>query len=158
MATNAVTSINSEDAFDLLLKELNPSPLDPPTDLTPIIGAPQGVGIEFDKRALYGRLGDLAVATTMPLGWAYVGMLALASALDIHDRDNHVHSNIYAGLIAAVGMSKTAVVEAVEKSIFLPNLSVSTTTPGSDRGLIKMLGTDGSTTMVDRGRIPCSAG
>jgi uncharacterized repeat protein (TIGR03803 family) len=51
----------------------------------------------FDKRALYGKLGDLAVATTMPLGWAYVGMLAVASALDITDRDGNVHPNLYAG-------------------------------------------------------------
>ena len=103
MATNAVTSINSEDALDSLLNELNPSPLAPPADLTPIIAAPQAQGMEFDKRALYGKLGDLAVATTMPLGWAYVGILAVASALDITDRDGHVHSNLYAGMIAPVG-------------------------------------------------------
>ncbi len=104
--------------------------------------------MEFDKRALYGKLGDLALASTMPLGWAYVGTLAVASALNIHDRDGHVRSNIYTGLIAPVGTSKTAVAEAIEKSIFLPSLTVSTTTPGSDRGLIKMLGTDGNTTLL----------
>ena len=148
MATNAVTSINSEDAFDSLLSELNPSPLVPPADLTPIIAAPQAQGMEFDKRALYGKLGALAVATTMPLGWAYVGILAVASALDITDRDGHVHPNLYAGMIAPVGMSKTAVAEAIEKSIFLPSLTVSYNTPGSDRGLVKMIGNEGNTTLL----------
>ncbi|MFZ3263917.1 MAG: hypothetical protein WA172_07950 [Terriglobales bacterium] len=104
--------------------------------------------MEFDKRALYGKLGDLAVATIMPLGWAYIGMLAMASALDITDRDGHVHSNPYAGMIAPVGMSKTAVAEAIEKSIFLSNLMVSYNTAGSDRGLVKMIGDAGNTTLL----------
>ena len=146
-------STGSEAALNVLVmdraEELDPAPLFPPDDLKPIVEpAEHAVGIGFDNRALYGKLGDLAVASTMPLGWAYVGILAVASALDIHDRDGHVRSNIYAGLIAPVGTSKTAVAEAIEKSIFLPSLTVSTTTPGSDRGLIKMLGTDGNTTLL----------
>jgi hypothetical protein len=121
-------------------EQFSPSPLPAPNDLDSIVFAEPGVGLVFDRRALYGKLGEIASETKMPLGWAYPGCLALSSALNINDRAGHVRSNLYVAMIAPVGMAKTAVVEAVEGSIFLPDLTKVYITPSSDRGLSKLIG------------------
>jgi len=123
-------------------EQVSPSPLPVPIDLDSIVNAEPGEGLIFDRCALYGKLGEIAVETKMPLGWAYPGSLAVASALEINDRDGHVRSNLYVAMIAPVAMAKTAVVEAVEGSIFLPDLTKVYITPSSDRGLSKLIGQD----------------
>jgi len=123
-------------------EQVNPSSLPVPNDLNSIVGTEPGVGLAFDLRALYGKLGEVAVGTKMPLGWSYAGCLAVASALEICDRDGHVRPNLYVAMIAPVAMAKTAVIEAVEGSIFLPALTKVDVTPSSDRGLAKLIGQD----------------
>jgi hypothetical protein len=129
-------------------EQLNPAPLPVPDDIDSIVNAPKAEGLAFDIRALYGKAGEIARNTTLPLGWTYPGVLAVASALKIKDRDGHVRSNIYCVNIAPVGTAKTVVAEAIEKSIFLPLNTTTYTTPASDRGLCKMLGEDGNTLLL----------
>ena len=129
-------------------EQLNPAPLPVPDDIDSIVNAPKAEGLAFDTRALYGKADEIARNTTLPLGWTYPGVLAVASALKIKDRDGHVRSNIYCVNIAPVGTAKTAVAEAIEKSIFLPLNTTTYTTPASDRGLCKMLGEDGNTLLL----------
>ena len=140
------------DAMDIAWAEraekLNPTPLPMPDDIDAIINVEQAKGLAFDERALYGLAGEIARNTRLPLGWSYPGILAVASALDIRDKDGHVRSNIYCALIAPPGMAKTVVQDAIERSIFLPLGRVTYTTPASDRGLAKMIGKGGSTVML----------
>ena len=129
-------------------QELNPDPLPVPDDIDSIINVSLAEGVAFDKRALYGKLGDMAVGTGLPLGWMYPSLLGVASALNIRDRDGHVRSSIYVANLAPVGSAKTVVVEAAEKSIFLPLETAQYSTPSSDRGLAKMIGEDGKTVLL----------
>jgi hypothetical protein len=129
-------------------EQLNPMPLPVPDNIDSIVNAPKAEGLAFDMRALYGKAGEIARNTTLPLGWTYPGVLAVASALNIRDRDGHVRSNIYCVNIAPVGTAKTVVAEAIEKSIFLPVDTATYTTPASDRGLCKMVGKDGKTLLL----------
>ena len=152
-ATASVSAPQSAmDAMDVAwaerAEELNPMPLPVPDNIDAIINVGQAEGLAFDERALYGRAGEIARNTRLPLGWSYPGVLAVASALDIRDKDGYVRSNIYCALIAAPGMAKTAVQEAIERSIFLPLGRATYTTPASDRGLSKMIGKDGSTVLL----------
>jgi hypothetical protein len=138
--------------FDQLVAEraeqLNPTPLPVPDDIDSIVNAPKAEGLAFDMRAMYGKAGEIARSTTLPLGWTYPGVLAVASALNIKDRDGYVRSNIYCVNIAPVGTAKTVVAEAIEKSIFVPLNRTTYTTPASDRGLCKMIGKDGNTLLL----------
>lgn len=129
-------------------EELNPTPLPVPDNIDAIFNAPQAEGLAFDERALFGKLGEMARQTGLPLGWAYPGMLAMASALKIEDHGGNIRSNMYCALIAPPGMAKTAVAEAIEKTIFLPEGVKTYTTPASDRGLAKMIGNEGNTLML----------
>jgi hypothetical protein len=128
--------------------ELNPPPLPVPDDIDAVVNAPQAEGLAFDKRALYGRLGEMAKATGLPLGWMYPALLGMASALNIRAANNEVRSNMFVALIAPVGMAKTVVLDAADKSIFLPEQTKLYTTPASDRGLVKLVGDDGNTVML----------
>ena len=130
-------------------EELNPTTTPPaPDDIDSIVNAPQAEGLAFDERALYGKLGEMARETGLPLGWAYPGMLAMASALKIEDHSGNVRPNVYCALVAPPGMAKTAVSDTIEKTIFLPEGVKTYTTPASDRGLTKMIGDEGSTLML----------
>ncbi len=129
-------------------QELNPDPLPLPDDIDAIINVTPAEGVAFDKRALYGKLGDMAIATGLPLGWMYPSLLGVASALNIRDRDGHVRSSMYVANLAPVGSAKSVVVEAAEKSIFLPLETAQYSTPSSDRGLAKMIGEDGNTVLL----------
>jgi len=129
-------------------EELNPSPSPVPDDIDAIVNAPQSEGLAFDERALYGRLGEMAKATGLPLGWMYPALLGMASALNIRAANNEVRANMFVALIAPVGMAKTVVLDAADKSIFLPEPTKVYTTPASDRGLVKLLGEDGNTVML----------
>jgi len=128
--------------------ELNPPTLPVPDDIDAVVNAPQAEGLAFDDRALYGRLGEMAKATGLPLGWMYPALLGMASALNIRAANNEVRSNMFVALIAPVGMAKTVVLDAADKSIFLPELTKLYTTPASDRGLVKLVGEDGNTVML----------
>src|ERR1035438_3603077 len=123
--------------------ELNATPLPVPDDIDAIVNAPQGESLAFDERSLYGRLGEMAKAAGLPLGWMYPALLGMASALNIRAANNEVRANMFVALIAPVGMAKTVVLDAADKSIFLPEPTKVYTTPASDRGLVKLLGEDG---------------
>jgi len=137
-----------DSAWEERAKELNPSPLPVPDDLDAIVNAPQGEGLVFDERALYGHLGEMAKATGLPLGWMYPALLGMASALNIRAAKNEVRPNMFVALIAPVGAAKTVVLDAADKSVFLPEQTKVYTTPASDRGLVKLLGKDGNTVML----------
>lgn len=143
------TSIDDLDAaLEAHVKEMNPEPLPVPDDIDAILFAAPAEGTEFDERALYGRLGEMARVPKLPLGWMYPALLARASALDIRDKDNNVRSSIYVANIAPVGFAKTVIMDAAEKSIFLPDGVAAFATPSSDRGLVKMVGGDGNTVLL----------
>jgi hypothetical protein len=129
-------------------EEQNPSPLPVSDDIDVIVNAPKAEGLAFDVRALYGRLGKMTEATGLPFGWMYPALLGMASALDIRAANNEVRANMFVALIAPVGMAKTVVLDAADKSIVLPTLTKVYTTPASDRGLVKLLGEDGNTVML----------
>jgi hypothetical protein len=129
-------------------EKLNATPLPVPDDIDAIVNTPQAEGSAFDQRALYGRLGEMAKATGLPLGWMYPALLGMASALNIRAANNEVRANMFVALIAPVGMAKTVVLDAADKSIFLPEPTKVYTTPASDRGLVKLLGEDGNTVML----------
>jgi len=129
-------------------EKLNPTPLPAPDDIDAIINVTPAEGVAFDKRALYGKLGDMALATGLPLGWMYPSLLGVASALNIRDHEGHVRASMYVANLAPVGSAKTVVVEAAEKSIFLPLETAQYSTPSSDRGLAKMIGEDGNTVLL----------
>jgi hypothetical protein len=135
-------------AWEARAKELNPEPLPVPDDIGSIVNVEPAEGVVFDERALYGTLGKMAKGSKLPLGWMYPALLGVASALDIREKNNHVRSNMYVALIAPVGSAKTIVMDAAEKSIFLPLDRAQYSTPSSDRGLAKMIGEDGNTVLV----------
>jgi hypothetical protein len=129
-------------------KAINPDPLPVPDDLDAILFAEPATGVAFDERALYGKLGEMARATELPLGWMYPTMLATASALDIRDKDGHVRPNMFVANLAPVGNAKTVVVDAALESIFLPPDRAKELTPSSDRGLAHIVGEEGNTTLL----------
>jgi Bifunctional DNA primase/polymerase, N-terminal len=137
-----------DSAWEERAKELNPPLLPVPDDIDSLVKPPQAEGLAFDGRALYGRLGEMARATGLPLGWMYPALLGMASALNIRAAKNEVRANMFVALIAPVGMAKTVVLDAADKTIFLPELTKTYTTPASDRGLVKLLGEDGNTVLL----------
>jgi hypothetical protein len=107
-------------------------------------------GLDFDPRALYGKLGEIAsqlASAGLPLGYVYPAILTIASALDgVEDTSNHTHkvrSNLYTALLGKVGQGKTAVVNSALKAIFLPEGTDDWVVPSSDRGLAKQCGDQG---------------
>jgi hypothetical protein len=131
-----------DDVFEEHAKSLNPDPLPTPADVA--IAAKPGEGLDFDERILYGRLGEIAQSLLpLPLGFTFVSLLARCAALGIEDQDGWVRPNHYVGLLGPVGWGKTACIQMTQRAIFLPDDRVSTITPSSDRGLIKMLKCEG---------------
>ena len=106
--------------------------------------------MDFDSRALYGKLGEIAsrlASAGLPLGYVYPAILTIASTLDgVEDISNHTHkvrSNLYTALLGKVGQGKTAVVNSALKAIFLPEGTEDWVVPSSDRGLAKQCGNQG---------------
>ena len=100
-------------------------------------------GMDITGDCIYGKAGELALATGCPLGYAYPAMLAVASAVGYEDEDNNVRGTLYVAEVGGVGSGKTVSMHRALESIFLPQLTVVRITPGSDRGLIKLCGKGG---------------
>ena len=95
---------------------------------------------DFPEDCLYGLLGEIAFAAKAPLGFAYPAILAVASATGVQELNKKVRGNIYVALIGGVGTGKTVSMNRALDSIFLGSMTAIRVTPGSDRGLIKLLG------------------
>jgi hypothetical protein len=62
-----------------------------PIETPPVIAT----GINFDERALYGKLGKMAGESGLPLGWMYPALLTVGSATGVKDKDDHIRPNLY---------------------------------------------------------------
>ncbi|MFZ0800106.1 MAG: bifunctional DNA primase/polymerase [Terriglobales bacterium] len=100
--------------------------------------------ISFPPECMYGTLGQIAGTLDAPLGFAYPAMLAVGAGHGIVDAGDNVRGTMYVVLVGDIGDGKTAVIQRSLGSLFLPEATVVKITPGSDRGLIKLLGTTGS--------------
>ena len=114
-----------------------------------VFAAPMA-GLDFDSRALYGKLGEIAnrlAKQGLPLGYVYPALLTIASALEgVEDISNHSHrvrSNLYCALLGKVGQGKTSVVNSALRAIFLPEGTDDWVVPSSDRGLANQCGDQG---------------
>jgi hypothetical protein len=99
--------------------------------------------LPFPFEAMYGRLRQLAENMNVPYGFAYPALLTIACGLDIEDAGGNVRGTLYTALLGGVNYGKTIVSERAKNSIFLPESIVDEGVPGSDRGLIKDIGTEG---------------
>jgi len=115
------------------------------------VSAAPMAGLDFDPRALYGKLGEIATRLGkhgLPLGYVYPALLTIASALEgIEDISNHSHrvrSNLYCALLGKVGQGKTFVVNSALQAIFLPEGTDDWVVPSSDRGLANQCGDQGA--------------
>jgi hypothetical protein len=97
------------------------------------------IDLEMPETAMYGRLGEMARATHMPLGLAYPALLGCYSALPDADDVAGVRVNLYVGLLAVVNGGKNQAIERALRSLRVPKANVKRTVPVSDRGLIKLL-------------------
>jgi hypothetical protein len=133
--------------WDALLEGLAPPEMLPVPMSVETVAAPM-VGLDFDARSLYGKLGQIAeklAGNGIPLGYAFPAVLAVASALnDVEDIDHHVRSNIYVALLGDVGQGKSAAVRAATETIFLPEDVLDIVVPSSDRGLANQCGDQGA--------------
>jgi hypothetical protein len=125
-----------------------PKPLPIPERVEVAVAPKQG--LDFDPRALYGKLGEIAsnlASAGLPLGYVYPAILTIASALNgVEDISNHAHkvrSNLYTALLGKVGQGKTSVLNSALKAIDLPEGTEDWVVPSSDRGLAKQCGDQG---------------
>lgn len=100
--------------------------------------------IGFPSECMYGKLGQIARTLDAPLGFAYPAMLAIGAGHGVVDARGNVRGTMYVVLVGDVGHGKTAVIQRSLSSLHLPEPTVVKVTPGSDRGLIKLLGKTGS--------------
>ena len=135
---------------DERIASIAPPPPLPIPDRVEVSAAPMA-GLDFDPRALYGKLGEIAKRLGkhgLPLGYVYPVLLTIASALEgIEDISNHSHrvrSNLYCALLGKVGQGKTSVVNSALKAIFLPEGTDDWVVPSSDRGLANQCGDQGA--------------
>jgi len=102
------------------------------------------VGADMPMDCMYGVLKDMALRAECPLGYIYPALLAVSAGLGIVDIDDNVRGTLYVVLVGNVGSGKTVAMKRAQDSIFLAQLSARRDTPGSDRGLLKILdSTDG---------------
>lgn len=104
--------------------------------------------LAFPEDALYGRLGQLAKDTQCPLGFAYPAMLTVGAAHGPTDISGNVRGSMYVVLVGGVGSGKSVAKKRALETLHLPEFTVTHVTPGSDRGLIKMLGKHGRNTLL----------
>jgi len=90
---------------DERIASIAPPPPLPIPERVEAFAAPM-VGLDFDPRALYGKVGEIAnrlARQGLPLGYVYPALLTIASALDgVEDISNHAHcvrSNLYCALL-----------------------------------------------------------
>lgn len=95
--------------------------------------------LEMPENCMYGRLGNLARKLEVPLGFAYPAMLAVGAACDCRDPKDNVRGTLYVGLIGAIGTGKSVAMRRAVQSLRTVESAQVRTTPGSDRGLIKLL-------------------
>lgn len=105
------------------------------------ISAEADVSLAFPPEAMYGRLGELARQTEMPLGLAYPALLGCFSYIPMPDELSGTRINLYIGLIAPVGGGKnTAITRACTLLNLKKKLDWRVTTASSDRGLMGIIG------------------
>jgi len=103
----------------------------------------QRLPLEMSENCMYGRLGDLARKIEVPLGFAYPAMLAVGAACDCRDLKDNVRGTLYVGLIGPIGNGKSVAMRRALQSLLTVESAQERTTPGSDRGLIKLLANKG---------------
>ena len=113
----------------------------------------------FDPRALYGKLGKIARTLPNQLGYVWPALLAAASVKVPVDDYAKVRANIFVALLGKTGQGKTFAIEsATEHGVFLNMYGEmaegTTTVPGSDRGMERMLDLNGRPYLlvVDEGK------
>jgi hypothetical protein len=105
------------------------------------ISASTDVSLAFPPEAMYGRLGELARQTEMPLGLSYPALLGCFSYVPMPDEMCRTRINLYVGLIAPVGGGKnTAITRACRLLDLKKKLDWRVTTASSDRGLMGIIG------------------
>jgi hypothetical protein len=97
-------------------------------------------GLGFPREALYGRLGEIAQALGVPLGWGYPAILTAFAPLCRWKGEAKVRPTLYTTLIGPVHSGRTEVIKRAVASIRYPRLTVCKTVPGSDRGVISLFG------------------
>jgi hypothetical protein len=140
---------DSDKDEDERIASIAPRPPLPIPERIEVFAAPVQ-SLDFDPRALYGKLGEIATRLAdrgLPLGYVYPALLTIASTLPgVEDISNHSHkvrSNLYCALLGKVGQGKTAAVDSVLKAVFLPEGTDDWVVPSSDRGLANQCGDQG---------------
>ena len=96
--------------------------------------------LAFPENAMYGKLGEMAVATRMPLGLAYPAILGVYSAVPDIDEMDDTRINNYVILLAPPGGGKNLAIKRALALVGLPKEHYKKSAPVSDRGLMQLVG------------------
>jgi hypothetical protein len=109
---------------------------------TPVLANSSAAGdpLEFPEAALYGKLGEMAIATRMPLGLGYPAVLGVYSTVPDMDEMNDTRINNYVILLAPPGGGKNQAIKRALALVGLPKEHYKKSAPVSDRGLMQLVG------------------
>lgn len=96
--------------------------------------------LEFPEAAMYGKLGEMAVATKMPLGLGYPAVLGVYSTVPVVDEMDGTRINTYVILLAPPGGGKNLAIKRALVLVGLPKEHYKKSAPVSDRGLMELIG------------------
>jgi hypothetical protein len=97
--------------------------------------------LSFPEECLYGWLGDAARRLNTPPGYAYPAMLAVFSPTS-KTGSGRLRRNLYVALVGPPHSGKGETMDRAIELMCLPPGMVSTTTPGSDKGVLREFGGD----------------
>jgi len=99
-----------------------------------------GDPLEFPETAIYGKLGEMAVATKMPLGLGYPAVIGVYSTVPAIDEMDDTRINSYVILLAPPGGGKNQAIKRALTLVGLPKEHYKKSAPVSDRGLMELIG------------------
>jgi hypothetical protein len=115
------------------------TPVAPTTEVTTQV-APE-YSLEMPESCMRGKLGELARAMQVPLGFAYPAILAAFSAKPLFDRMLDNRLNLYVVLVGSSGAGKSVAIDRAVQSVELrKNLDYLKADIGGDMQLTRTLG------------------
>jgi hypothetical protein len=104
--------------------------------------------LDFPVDCMYGKAGELATEIGVSLGIDYPAILTVCCGLKPCDTRGNVRGTLYTANIAGIGTGKTVSMQRAVDSIMVPEGCTMRTVTGSDRGVLKALGSTGTTTVL----------
>ena len=99
-----------------------------------------GDPLAFPEQAMYGKLGEMAVAMKMPLGLGYPAAIGVYSTMPDVDEMADTRINNYVILLAPPGGGKNLAIKRALVLVGLPKEHYKKSAPVSDRGLMQLVG------------------